>query len=179
MKTICKVYPGILVLWLGTILGGCGQSTTPLAESPTPTPTVTPASPSPIPTTPTTPAPTPEVQAPQAAQPLSPPASDDRKKIEFAAGSSSATVDGTLANKAIDQYTFEATANQTATISIDSPNQAVLLTLVSPSGSPIQRYQSGLSSWSGSLPESGIYRVSAVATQASSYKLNITILPKK
>jgi hypothetical protein len=89
-------------------------------------------------------------------------------------------VEGNLASKEMQQYTFDATADQTAIITITSPNQSVLLTVVTPSGSPIQRYQSGQASWSGTLPETGLYRISAVATeQASPYKVSITIAPKK
>lgn len=176
--------PAPLLALLGTIIVGCGQSVTPQAQTPTP-PTASQPAPSPTqtPTPIATPAPTQtaEAQAPQTAQPLSPPASSsgDRGKIEFAAGSSSATVEGTLANKATAQYTFDAAADQTATIAISSPNQVALLTLVAPSGSPIQRYQSGLATWSGTLPETGTYRISVVATQATSYKLNLAIAQKK
>ena len=165
----------ILIVCLLTIATGCGQSTPPQSAAPAPTQSA--SSPSPV----QTPTQTTQAQAPQdsqVAQPLSPPS--DRKKITFEPGSSSTTIEGNLASKATEQYTFEATANQTGTITITSPNQTVLLTLVAPSGSPIQRYQSGQSNWTGTLPESGAYRVSVVATdQASSYKLNVSILQKK
>lgn len=164
---------------LVTIAASCGQSRTPQADPASSPPTQSAPSPtqSPMPaSTPTQPL---QAQAPQPTQsPLSA-IPNDRGKIEFAAGSSSATIEGDLANKAMAQYTFDAVENQTATITITSPAQSVLLTLVSPSGSPIQRYQSGLSTWSGTLPESGTYRVSVVATQASSYKLNLAISQKK
>ncbi len=176
----------ILVLWLGSIAVGCTQAVTP--QSQTSSPPIAQTSPSPVETptttasaTPTPVTQTPQAQSPQAVQSLDAPTTGnrDRGKINFAAGSSSATVEGNLASKAVDQFTFDATANQTGTITIDSQNQNVLLTLVAPSGSPIQRYQSGQSSWSGTLPESGTYRISAVATQQASYKLTLTIAQKK
>lgn len=182
-KSICNIYAVVLMFGSGTIMAGCTQSAPPQAEAPSPTPTAPASSPipSPTPAAPTSTQPL-QAQAPQSTSSPSTslaPTSGDRGKIEFAAGSSSATVEGDLAGKEMAQYTFDAVENQTATITITSPNQAVLLTLVSPSGSPIQRYQSGLSSWSGTLPESGTYRVSAFATQASDYKLNVAISPKK
>lgn len=180
MKAI--LYRILTALSLGLIIVSCGSGQAPLAgtNSPsvtqaTPTPTQTPTTLATITPTPTQ---TAQAQTPQAVQPLSPPSSGnhDRGKIEFASGTTSATVEGNLASKAVDQFTFDATENQTGTITIASPNQDVLLTLVAPSGSPIQRYQSGQSNWSGTLPESGTYRVSAVATnQASSYKLTVAI----
>lgn len=168
----------LLILCSVALLTSCGQSTPPQAIAPTPT-AITP-SPSPLPPPPTVTAPTQPTESPQTALPLSPQATNDRKKIEFNSGSTSTTVSGKLASKETAQYSFDATANQTATVTITSPNQTVLLTLVAPSGSPIQRYQSGLSSWNGTLPETGTYQVNVVATdQASDYQLSIAIAPKK
>lgn len=177
MKTNTMFLRILAALWLSSIVAACTQSVTPQAQT-TSSPAVQPTTATPAPLQ------TPQAQPPQTIQPLNSQTSTnaqttgnrDRGKINFAAGSSSATVEGNLASKAVDQFTFDATANQTGTITIESPNQDVLLTLVAPSGSPIQRYQSGQSNWSGTLPESGTYRVNVVATkQAASYKMNVSI----
>lgn len=175
MITLFK--PTLLAVSLSVLFTSCAPSTPPQSVAPTTAPSPI-ATPSPLPSPP-------QVTAtPQTSQPLSPPAdrkstSADRTAIQFEPGKTSTTVEGKLASKAIVQYTFDATANQTATVTITSPNQTVLLTLVAPSGSPIQRYQSGQSSWSGTLPETGTYRVSVVATdQASDYQLSVAIAPK-
>jgi hypothetical protein len=116
--------------------------------------------------------------APQIAQATPSEGSHDRGQIAFQTGSTSTSVQGNLASKAIDRFTFTASAGQPATIAIESPNQDVLLTLVDPQGSPIQRYQSGSASWSGKLPTNGTYVVDVIATgSASTYKLNVSIQP--
>lgn len=170
----------IPIIGLIVLLTSCAPSTPPQAVAPSPTPTPTAPSPSPLPTPPIVPTPTQPTESPQTSQPLSPQTTNDRQTIEIDPGKTSTTVSGKLASKAIAQYRFDAAANQPATVTITSPNQTVLLTLVAPSGSPIQRYQSGLSSWSGTLPETGTYQINVVATdQASDYQLSLAIAPKK
>jgi len=101
-----------------------------------------------------------------------------RGPIQFQSGGTTALRRGYLQSQAIDRYTFTAYAGQPTTITIGSPYRGVLLTLVDPNGIPIVRYQSGASSWSGTLPTTGTYRLDAVATQGPSpYDLSLNIQP--
>lgn len=167
------------------LLIGCAPSNPPAAVTPEATPSQLPPPP-PQASVKAVPNNAPAVRASASASPSSPvaqatpstDASRDRGQITFSPGSTSTSIDGNLASKAIDRYTFVASAGQNGTISIDSPNQTVLLTLIDPQGSPIQRYQSGSSSWSGKLNDSGTYIIDVVATgDASTYKLNVSVQP--
>ncbi|NDJ18696.1 hypothetical protein [Myxacorys almedinensis] len=167
------------------LLVGC-QSTPPTVVSPAPSPSLLPPPPpqASIRTVPNT---APTATASVGASPESSPVAQaapttggdrDRGAITFAPGSTSASVEGSLPRRAIDRYTFIASTGQNGTISIESPDQTVLLTLIDPQGSPIQRYQSGSSSWSGKLSDSGTYIIDVVSTkEASTYTLNISIQP--
>jgi hypothetical protein len=170
------------------LLAGCSQTTStnpsntpsPTASSPpatsSPTQTPIPAVPNTVPTDPLSATPTP---APAPSEPSATGAIDDQKPIQFQPGATTATVEGKLPAKRIDRYTFAATAGQSTTVSINSPGQDVLLTIVDPQGSPMQRYQSGSPTWSGKLPTDGIYMVDVVATgKASSYTLTVSIQPQ-
>ncbi|MBW4421755.1 MAG: hypothetical protein KME13_21470 [Myxacorys californica WJT36-NPBG1] len=172
------------------VLVGCAPSNPPTAVTPEATPSQLPPPPpqAAVKAAPNNAAPNnaPAVQVPTSASPDSSPAqaspstdgNRNRGQITFPAGSTSTSVDGNLASKAIDRYTFVASAGQNGTISVESPNQTVLLTLIDPQGSPIQRYQSGASSWSGKLNDNGTYIIDVVATgDASTYKLNVSIQP--
>ncbi|MBW4540500.1 MAG: hypothetical protein KME43_15340 [Myxacorys chilensis ATA2-1-KO14] len=185
LSSLCSASLGFAVL------AGCAPSNPPVAVTPEATPSQLPPPPpqAAIKAAPNNAAPdnAPTVQAPTSASPGSSPTAQaspstdgnrDRGQITFPAGSTSTSVDGNLASKAIDRYTFTASAGQNGTISVESPNQTVLLTLIDPQGSPIQRYQSGASSWSGKLNDNGTYIVDVVATgDASTYKLNVSIQP--
>jgi hypothetical protein len=128
-----------------------------------------------------TPTATPESSAAPSPAPTNSPAESDAKvgTIKFQPGATTATVEGTVASKQIARYTFDASAGQPATIAIASPNQDVLLTLIDPQGNPIQRYQSGGSSWSGKLTRSGTYTIDAFAAgQTSTFSIKVEIQPK-
>lgn len=165
------------------LLVGCSQTPPPPpSDIPTASPPET-NSPTPVPAVPNT---VPPTQSSEASSPTVSPALpsatgaiDDQKRIQFQAGATTATVEGTLTAKKVDRYTFEAKAGQSASVSISSPRQDVLLTIVDPQGSPIQRYQSGSSSWSDKLPTDGVYIVDVVATgETSNYTLTVSIQPQ-
>ncbi len=100
----------------------------------------------------------------------------DRGSIKFPAGGTDASIDGYLAAQNIDRYHFSAAAGQPTNLTIRSPQGQVLLTLIDPNGNPIVRYQSGASSWSGTLPADGIYQVDVTSqSSASSYSLRLSI----
>jgi hypothetical protein len=98
--------------------------------------------------------------------------------ITFPPGGTSTSVNGSLAPQNIDRYTFQANVGQSASLTINSPNSQVLLTLVDPNGNPLVRYQSGATSWSGKLPANGTYQVDVVnQANPSSYTLGLSIRP--
>jgi hypothetical protein len=98
--------------------------------------------------------------------------------IQFPPGATYTSVNGFLAPRNIDRYTFSAAAGQPANLSVNSQNGQVLLTLVDPQGNPLVRYQSGANSWSGRLTASGNYRVDVVNQAVpSNYTLGLSIMP--
>jgi hypothetical protein len=163
------VLTALLTAILGGAIAGCTSTitTTPIPDGSTPAGSTSPGE------TGSSDGSTPPVaQAPG-------PHTFDRGAIEFQSGATSALIRHYLpANGDIDRYTLEASAGQPANISISSPGEQVLLTIVDPNGNPISRYQSGLARWSGTLPADGTYIVEAVATGgASSYDLRVNIEP--
>ncbi len=184
-----KMKRTVVTIALPLLLFGCSAPPTPppVTES---TPTPLPSPPPSVTVSPSAPVPVAPASVPPAASP-SPTSSADpeppsaktkdssSKVIQFQPGSTVSSVEGKLVSKSLDRYTFEASAGQPGNISISSPNQDVLLTLIDPQGSPIQRYQSGGSTWSGKLPTSGTYIVDVFASgQDSSYALTVSIQPK-
>lgn len=102
----------------------------------------------------------------------------DLGPIEFAPGSTTASIDNFIDPSGIDRYTFDASAGQPATVNISSQTGQVLLTLVAPDGTPLVRSQSGRTSWSGNLPMDGTYTVDAVNQYSGAqYSVNLNIQP--
>lgn len=167
------------------LLASCSPTPNPpdTASSPTSPPATSSPTQTPIPATPNT---VPTAQASESPSPTASPtepsatgAIDDQRRIQFQPGKTSATVEGKLETKKVDRYTFEAKAGQSASVSITSPRQDVLLTVIDPQGSPIQRYQSGLSRWNDKLSTDGVYMVDVVATgEATDYTLTVSIQPE-
>jgi hypothetical protein len=101
----------------------------------------------------------------------------NRGRIQFQPGATKASITSYLED-GIDRYTFEAYAGQPASVNISSPAQKVFLTIIDPYGTPIARYQNGVTNWSGTLRASGIYTIEAVAPGITSqYKLSLSIEP--
>jgi hypothetical protein len=98
--------------------------------------------------------------------------------LHFRPGATSLSLSAFLPANQIDRYTFDAQAGQQASVVITSPNNEILLTLVTPQGVPLTRYQSGSFRWAGQLPEAGTYRLDVVAPdQGGHYTLNLDIQP--
>jgi hypothetical protein len=101
----------------------------------------------------------------------------DRGAIQFQPGATSTSVNHYLAS-GIDRYTLKASAGQSASFTISSPNQNVLLTLIDPDGNPFITSESGAFTWSGVLPKDGNYTVEAVDTgDPAQYNLAVSIQP--
>jgi ribosomal protein S11 len=102
------------------------------------------------------------------------------QRIQFAAGATSATVNGQVSGDVFNGYVINAQANQRMRITLMSYSLTnfVYITLISPGGSPLARAQAGAQSFDGILPESGDYtiQVSAPAgTTTTAYSLVVTV----
>jgi heat shock protein HslJ len=106
------------------------------------------------------------------------PGKDEGARIEFPPGQTSAEVFAELAAGATDSYIVYGQEGETMSIEITSPNNDVLLSVVTEDGTPLKRYQNGLSSWTGELPATQDYVLQAVsAGQPTSYTLWVSIDP--
>ncbi len=104
--------------------------------------------------------------------------SETIQRITFATGATSATVNGRIDGASMDNYLLDASAGQYMQITVASPAGEAYLTVVSPQGSPLARAQAGAQSFSGSLPETGDYRISVSspsATAHTTYTLTVTV----
>lgn len=96
------------------------------------------------------------------------------ERIRFATGTTSTQLTGQLAEGGVDSYILEAFEGQTMQLTV----QNAYLTLISPSGEPLARAQTGAQSVNRTLPESGDYIIqisTPAGTGAVSYTLNVTI----
>ncbi len=98
-------------------------------------------------------------------------------RIQFAPGAVSATVSGDLTAYESDDYVVRALAGQTMAVTISSPNNNVLLTIVGADGSPLTNgLMSGASEWRGQLPTAQDYIIRALgADQPTDYTLVVLI----
>jgi hypothetical protein len=95
------------------------------------------------------------------------------ERIAFAPGETSATVVGEIERTMAEGVTYHpgylayARAGQTMEVIIDSPNDDVLLDVISADGVPLKRYVDGQSEWRGTLYATEDYFLQPVATGAS------------
>jgi hypothetical protein len=104
-------------------------------------------------------------------------AQGDPQRIQFAPGSTSATVHGSVAPGATDQYVLHASAGQTLTVQITTGQGQVVVTITGADGKLLVTDYVGHSTFSGVLPTSQDYTIGVQATgQATAdYTLGITI----
>ena len=98
-------------------------------------------------------------------------------RIQFAPGAVSATVQGDLTAYESDDYVLRALDGQTMAVTISSPNNNVLLTIVGADGISLTNgLMSGASEWRGQLPETQDYIIRALGTdQPADYTLSVLI----
>ena len=117
--------------------------------------------------------------APRAAIPkaVPPTPAAQAKRISFAAGATSADVQGQVAAGKIDEYLLKASQGQWLMVSIFSPRNDVLLAVTGLSdGQPYLRSAAGATTWQGKLPATQDYSLKAVSSGAASpYTLQVTI----
>jgi hypothetical protein len=106
-------------------------------------------------------------------------ASPQTKRLQFASGSISTTVQGNLAANGIDVYTLRALAGQTMSVNITS-STLVLLAVSGADGNVLKSSGAGSSNWSGSLPTTQDYilTLSAASGAPTTYTLQITVPPR-
>ncbi len=100
--------------------------------------------------------------------------STSAERIRFQPGTTGTQVTGQISGAAEDSYVFHAFAGQTIQVDVDN----AYLSLVSPTGQPLARAQSGAQNVNLVLPESGDYslRVALPVGSASvTYTMNVSI----
>ncbi len=100
------------------------------------------------------------------------------QRIHFAAGATSAQVNGQVAGSSIDTYLLNAYIGQTMQVTLTSASGAAYLNVIAPDGSPLARAQAGAQSFSGTLPASGDYQLQVMLLGASaqtSYTLLVSV----
>jgi len=110
-------------------------------------------------------------------RPIPPTPASQAKRISFAAGATSADVQGQVAAGKIDEYVLKASQGQWLMVSIFSPKNDVLLAVTGLSdGQPYLRSAAGATAWQGKLPATQDYSLKAISSgAASSYTLQVTI----
>lgn len=98
-------------------------------------------------------------------------------RIQFATGAVSAKLDGYLRGRETNFYLLLAKKNQTMTVSINSPQDDIFLTIYGmEDGSPLVRSVMAQTGWSGVLPRTQDYMIEAVSTGGNaSYTLKVSV----
>ncbi len=100
------------------------------------------------------------------------------QRIRFAAGATSATVNGQVAGSNVDTYLLNAFIGQHMQVTLTSPSGTAYLNVIAPDGSPLARAQAGAQSFSGDLPSSGDYQLQVMLlgnTAQTSYTLTASV----
>ncbi|HSB65582.1 MAG TPA: hypothetical protein VLD65_03335 [Anaerolineales bacterium] len=99
-------------------------------------------------------------------------------RIQFAAGGTSATVDGNLAAGQMQNYVLKAFASQEMNVKVSSPNGDVYLGVVGADGIALLNNTAQDTIFSGTLPATQDYYLSLTASgAAASYSLSVEIPP--
>lgn len=108
----------------------------------------------------------------------SPAQADETRRIRFAKGKSSATVEYAVLREEVVYYLVRAGEGQRMTIGITATENNASFRIYSPSG----EYLEGAgetddpTEWSGDLPESGDYRIEVAPTRGNAdYRLTVSI----
>lgn len=101
------------------------------------------------------------------------------ERVVFAAGATSATLQGKVPENGVSTYLLNALKDQTMTVEVAATGGRVGVTIVSPEGVPLVRSSMGQTHWVEKLPESGDYTVQVVWLEdgPATYTLTITIPP--
>ncbi len=101
----------------------------------------------------------------------------DPQRIQFAPGSTSATVQGSVVPNTTDQYVLQASAGQTLTVQVTTSQGQVVVTITGADGTLLVTDYVGNSTFSGVLPTTQDYTigVQAAGQVAANYVLGISI----
>lgn len=101
-------------------------------------------------------------------------------RIQFAPGSSGATLWGSLSPSGTDSYVLTAQAGQTMTVNVIPGAGQALLSISGANGEVLKSAGAGSSNWSGVLPLTQDYfiNISAPGGSAVDYTLQVTIPPR-
>ena len=151
----------------GVAAEATNTSAPPTAVVPTATASPTPLLPTSVPPTavPPTSTPTTVTQLPQAI------------RIQFAAGGTSAVIDGDLQAGQTVYYVLKASATQTMSVKISSPNGDVYLGVFGADGSVLLQSADEDTIFSGTLPTTQDYYLSLTSSGTTSYTLTVDIPP--
>jgi hypothetical protein len=112
--------------------------------------------------------------ATQVLQAIPPPA--DASRVEFAAGTTSKSVDGDLIAGQTESYVLRANAGQKMQVNVWSPNADVFFTVYGVEGQKLVESTQKLITWSGNLPSSQDYVVGVTASGGqTSYTVTFVI----
>lgn len=108
-----------------------------------------------------------------------PPGTTEPQRITFAAGATSATVQGTLDTGGTQSYVLGAVVSQNMTVTVTASGGTVGLKVVTPGGLMILDPSQGQTSWSGPLPETGDYTLAVVHLSGgtATYSMTVDIPP--
>ena len=151
----------------GVAAEATNTSAPPTAMVPSATASPTPLLPTSVPPTavPPTSTPTTVTQLPQAI------------RIQFAAGGTSAVIDGDLQAGQTVYYVLKASATQTMSVKISSPNGDVYLGVFGADGSVLLQSADEDTIFSGTLPTTQDYYLSLTSSGTTSYTLTVDIPP--
>ncbi len=194
------IFGGLLLVILAIVISGCklpasgspptvptevpvATATTGVAAEPTNTAlpptqalaTATPLLPTASPPTAMPPTPAPPTAVPPTATPPSlPPAS----RIQFPAGGTGASLQSVVDTGQTQYYVLKASATQTMSVKISSPNGDIYLGVFGADGTTLLNSASKQTTWSGTLPTTQDYYVSLTAGDGKeSFTLSVDIPP--
>lgn len=99
-------------------------------------------------------------------------------RIRFAAGGTSATVPGNIGPGQVRQYVLGASAGQTMTVSVASPNNDVVLAIWGADGAVLLSDHAGATEWQGELPATQDYFIGlSGAAGQTLFRLTVVIPP--
>ena len=104
-------------------------------------------------------------------------------RIQFARGAVSATVTSPTQTcvpqgvEVVGAYALRASAGQTLRVTLNSPNNDVLLTVVGADGTPVKYYDDWSTTWEGVLPTTQDYHLLLVATGGDS-RFTMTVMAR-
>jgi len=129
--------------------------------------------PTPLPPTPVPPTPVPPTPAPPTAAPL-----PQAIRIQFAAGGTSAVIDGEVEAGQTVYYVLKASATQTMSLKVSSPNGDVYLYVFGADSQVYLASSAQQTTWSGTLPKTQDYYIGLTAGNGkTSYTLTVDIPP--